>query len=141
MLLEAEGIVEPSPRAERTRSKPTQPHSALDRLLQRFAALGAGTAYADEPRPEVEAQVRDLLERYRAALQTKNVDEVAALYVSFSERQRDALRGYLANAKDLTVELADIASRRTARTWPCRSPATTASSMPRVVAPCASRCV
>jgi len=108
LLLESEGIVEPSPRAERTRSKPTQPHSALDHLLERFAALGAAPARADELSPETDVQVRDMLERYRAALQTKNLDEIAALYVSFSERQRDALRGYLANAKDLTVELADI---------------------------------
>jgi uncharacterized caspase-like protein len=108
LLLESEGIVEPSPRAERTRPKPPAPHSALDRLLERFATLGGGAAYADELSPEVDVQVRDLLERYRRALQIKSVDEVAALYVSFSERQREALGGYLANANDLTVEMADI---------------------------------
>ena len=36
LLLESEGIVEPSPRAERTRRKP-EPHSALDRLRNRLA--------------------------------------------------------------------------------------------------------
>jgi len=108
LLLESEGIVEPSPRAERTRPKPPAPHSALDRLLERFATLVGGAAYADELSPEVDVQVRDLLEHYRRALQIKSVDEVAALYVSFSERQREALGGYLANANDLTVEMADI---------------------------------
>jgi TolB-like protein len=108
LLLESEGIVAPSPRAERTRRKP-EPHSALDRLRDRVAALAAGPAWADELTPEVEAQVRELLERYRDGLVSKNVDEVASLYVSFSEPQRDALRKYLDSASDLVVELADVA--------------------------------
>jgi uncharacterized membrane protein len=52
--------------------------------------------------------VQALLERYRHAVEVKNVDEVAQLYVAFSERQREALRAYLATANDLTVELADV---------------------------------
>jgi TolB-like protein len=108
LLLEAEGIAEPSPRAERTRRKP-EPHSAVDHLLNRVASLVSPPAFADELTPEVDAQVRAFLERYRHALESKNVDEVAALYVSFSDRQRAALQSYLANAKDLVVELSDIA--------------------------------
>ena len=107
LLLEAEGIAEPSPRAERTRRKP-EPRSALDRLLDRFASLAAAPAYADEVTAAVDAQVHAFLERYQHALESKNLDEVAALYVAFSERQRAALHSYLANAKDLVIELSDI---------------------------------
>jgi TolB-like protein len=109
LLLEAEGIVEPSPRAARTQTqtKP-EPRSAVDDLLRRLASLVAAPARADELTPAVEQAVRALLERYREAVQRKDVDAVGALYVSFSDRQRDALRTYLASADDLSVELADI---------------------------------
>ena len=108
LLLESEGIAEPSPRAERTRRKPPSPHSALERLRRGLDGLVRGTAYADELTPQVEDQVHDFLELYRGAVQSKNVDDVAKLYVSFSERQGDALRAYLASANDLVVELGDI---------------------------------
>ncbi len=108
LLLESEGIVEPSPRAQRTRRN-SEPHSALDRPPTFLAQLLAGSpAYADELTSEDEAAVRDFLERYRQALTAKNADEVASLYASFSDRQRAALRGYFANANDLTVELTDV---------------------------------
>ena len=107
LLLESEGIVEPSPRAERTRRK-SEPHSALDHLLDRFAGLLSSPARADTVSPDVESQVHDFLDRYRRAMESKNVDEVAALYAGFSDRQREALRVYLANANGLTVELTDI---------------------------------
>jgi TolB-like protein len=108
LLLESEGIVEPSPRAERTRRKP-EPRSALDALLDRVAAIVAQPALGAELAPETDAQVREFLERYRHALESKDLDEITRLYVTFSERQRTALRGYLNNADALTVELADIA--------------------------------
>jgi TolB-like protein len=107
LLLEAEGVVAPSPRAERTQRKP-EPRSALDSLLERVASLITATAHASELSPEVEQQVRALLERYRQAVETKNIDEVARLYVSFSDRQQAALRAYLANATDLSVELVNV---------------------------------
>lgn len=107
LLLEAEGIVEPSPRAERTRRKPG-PRSAIDDVLHAVAGLFVPPAYAAEVSAEADEQIRAMLERYRQAVEVKNVDAVAALYVAFSERQRDALRAYLATANDLVVELADI---------------------------------
>jgi TolB-like protein len=110
LLLEAEGVGVGggAPRIERTEPKPATPHSSLDHLRRGLNGILAGTAYADEPTPGVDAEVREFLERYRAALASKNVDEVAALYVSFADRQRDALRGYFANADGLTVELGDV---------------------------------
>ena len=107
LLLEAEGVLQPSPRAERTRPK-TQRRSAIDSMLRGLAALTVGEARADEVTPAVEQQVRDLLDVYRQALQTKNIDEVASVYVAFSERQKTALSTYLANAKDLVVEFSDV---------------------------------
>ncbi len=108
LLLEAEGVVAPSPRVERTRRKPER-HSALDSLWNRVARIvTVSEARADAVTPEVERQVRALLDRYRVALESKNLDEVATVYVSFSERQKAALRTYLANAKDLVVEIADV---------------------------------
>jgi TolB-like protein len=105
LLLEAEGIAEPSPRAERTRPKTISPQSSLDWL---WRTLIGGTAYGAEPGPEVDAEVRALLEQYRSSLERKNLDDAADLYASFSDRQRDALRSYLNNADALIVELADI---------------------------------
>ena len=108
LLLESEGIVEqPTPRAQRS---PTPArHSSIDRLLDYFADGGARPAYADDAPAEVDTQVREFLERYRHALEAKDVDAVASMYTSFSDRQRAALRSYLDNANDLTIEIADIA--------------------------------
>jgi TolB-like protein len=107
LLLEAEGIVEPSPRVQRTQPKP-QRRSALDAALERMASVLLPPAAADEIGADVEQQVRALLERYRLAVEKKNLDEVAAVYVTFSDRQRTALRTYLDTATELTVEITDI---------------------------------
>ena len=107
LLLEAEGVVEPSPRAERTQPK-RQRHSALRGALDRVAAVLLPAAHAAEVPPDVDQQVRDLLERYRRAVEGKNLDDVAAVYVTFSDRQRTALRTYLDTANDLAVEITDV---------------------------------
>jgi TolB-like protein len=107
LLLESEGIVEPSPRVERTQPKKER-HSAIEHALDRFAALLLPAAHAEEVSPEIDQQVRALLERYRRAVEGKNLDEVAGAYVTFSDRQRTALRTYLDTANDLAVEIADI---------------------------------
>ena len=65
-------------------------------------------AYAEEPGPDVDTQVLEVLEEYRGALQQKDLDRLAALYVSFTPRQRDALHEYLQNAAGLIVELSDV---------------------------------
>jgi hypothetical protein len=107
LLLESEGIVEPSPRVERTQPKKER-HSAIEHALDRFAALLLPAAHAEEVSPEIDQQVRALLERYRRAVESKNLDEVAGAYVTFSDRQRTALRTYLDTANDLAVEISDI---------------------------------
>jgi len=111
LLLEAEGVVEPSPRAERTRRRADK-QSWLGGALERVAALVVAPAHAEEVSASVDAEVRALLERYRLALQQEDLDAVAALSVSFSERQRAALRTYFANADNFVVEIADVTVTR-----------------------------
>ncbi len=111
LLLEAEGVVEPSPRAERTRRRADK-QSWLGGALERVAALVVAPAGAEEVTASVDQEVRALLERYRLALQQKDLDAVAALSVSFSDRQRAALRAYFANADNFVVEIADVTVTR-----------------------------
>ena len=54
------------------------------------------------------AEVRQVIEAYRDALEHKDLDRLVGLYLSFSARQREALRAYLDNATGLTVEMSDI---------------------------------
>jgi TolB-like protein len=70
--------------------------------------LLSAIAYAAEPQGAAESDVRQLLEEYRRALEQKDPDRLADLYVSFSAHRRDALREYFNNADDFTVELADV---------------------------------
>lgn len=107
LLLEAEGIVAPSPRAERTQPR-RQRRSALEGALERVAAALLPAAHAAEVPAEVDQQVRALLERYRHAVESKNLDDVATVYVTFSDRQRTALRTYLDTANELAVEITDV---------------------------------
>lgn len=69
-----------------------------------LSRIGYGHAQLLEP----PAPVGQLLEEYRVALEQKDLNHLAALYVTFSARQREALHEYLQNAADLTVELADV---------------------------------
>ncbi len=78
------------------------------RAVDRFAALLLPAARAEEVSPDVDQQVRTLLDRYRRAVESKDLDEVASAYATFSDRQRTALRTYLDTANDLVVEITDI---------------------------------
>ena len=64
-------------------------------------------AYAQQDGAE-EAAVRRLLESYRAALETKNLDQLAAIQVAMSDSQRDALRRYFENAESLKVQFTNV---------------------------------
>jgi hypothetical protein len=81
-------------------------HSPQSWLVGVAGLLTPQAAAAAEP--TIEAGVHALLEEYRAALEAKHLDQLAALYVSFSGKQREALRTYLDNATNLNVEIKEI---------------------------------
>jgi TolB-like protein len=110
MALWAERLARPRARS------PHRQHEGADSpsLMQTMWSAGVGVAYAVEPEAtppglDLEAQVRQLLNDYREAHELKQIDRLASQWVKFSERQREALRRYLDQADDLTLELSDVA--------------------------------
>ena len=55
-----------------------------------------------------EAGVKQLLERYRTALEAKNMEQLASIYLSLSDNTRDALNRYFQSANDLKVQFSDV---------------------------------
>jgi TolB-like protein len=110
LLLETEGVVgEAAPASSKTPTAPRPgPQSRTSDSRWKLAALLSSPAYAEPPDAGVDVEVREVLEAYRGALQQKDLDRLATLYVTFSPRQRDALREYLQNAAGLIVELSDV---------------------------------
>jgi TolB-like protein/ketosteroid isomerase-like protein len=108
LMLQAEGVVE-EPKPSPALQAPTAgPQSCLGNSIWKLAAL-SDVAYAEGPDADVATAVRQVLEDYRNALERKDLDRMASLYVVFPPRQREALREYLDNAAGLTVEVADVA--------------------------------
>ncbi|MBX3028291.1 hypothetical protein KF840_25655 [bacterium] len=65
---------------------------------------GGGVAWADDASAEVTA----LLEAYRAALEKKDIEAVAAVHVSLTDEQRAGFDRYFASADDLRVTIGDV---------------------------------
>ena len=65
----------------------------------------AATAFAADPS---EAEVKQLLERYRTALETKDMEQIAAIYVEVTPSMRDALTRYFATADNLKVSFSNF---------------------------------
>ena len=71
-------------------------------------------AWADEPpMPPAasatdEAGIRELLEKYRTALESKDLDRLASVQESMSEGQREALLRYFDNANKLEVKFTNL---------------------------------
>ena len=113
LLLETEGMVgdavAPTPsRLPAASPAPTERHTRRGMGIPALAWALTRPAFAVEPDPAVETDVRAMLDAYRGALQDKDLDRLAALYVTFSQRQRDATRAYLQNAAELVIEFSDI---------------------------------
>src|SRR5262249_59286325 len=68
--------------------------------------LGPRSAWADEVpgRDEIMA----FLERYRRAIEARDLETLAGLYVQFPEEQRTALVHYFKDSSDLRVKLEDV---------------------------------
>ena len=76
----------------------------VGRVFQQAAA-----AYAtDVPASTEAAQALRSLEEYRSALEHKDIEQLASLYVALSEQQRENLRAYFDNASDLKVEITEV---------------------------------
>ena len=64
-------------------------------------------AWADEKSPD-EAAVRVLLQKYRNALEAKDMEQLAAIQEQMSAGQREALARYFENAGSLKVQFTDL---------------------------------
>jgi ketosteroid isomerase-like protein len=62
-------------------------------------------AYASEADQEA---IRALLERYRSALESKDVGRVEVLHIALPDPTRDALRRYFQNAEHLQVQFSKL---------------------------------
>ena len=58
--------------------------------------------------PASEEEIRALIDRYKAALESREPDEVAALCITFTAEQRKKHEKYFKNAEGLTVTFEDI---------------------------------
>jgi ketosteroid isomerase-like protein len=97
------GTAEP-PRVARPQRPAWTKIAAAVAAVTLLSRIGYGHAQLLNP----PAPVNQVLEEYRVALEQKDLDHLAGLYVAFSARQREALREYMENAAGLTVELADV---------------------------------
>jgi hypothetical protein len=70
----------------------------------------AGAALAAEPDASQASrqEVIDVIERYRLAIQSKEVDELDALYIAMPGRLRMAFERYFGNADDLAVTFSNV---------------------------------
>jgi TolB-like protein/ketosteroid isomerase-like protein len=114
LLLETEEVVDevvpprrkrPSPRAKRPR---VEPRSGWESPWYRQVMGFASVAYAADIESQTDAEVRQLLDDYRMALEHKDLTRLATLYVSFPARRRETLRQYFESAGDLNVEVVDL---------------------------------
>jgi class 3 adenylate cyclase/TolB-like protein/ketosteroid isomerase-like protein len=99
MLLEAEGGAAPPP-------APATPgrRSALPRWFAPCDLLQP-PAFADDG---AQAEIRDVLERYRRATEAREIQALAALYSDFPPEQRAAQQKYFENVRDLRVAIENI---------------------------------
>jgi TolB-like protein len=113
LLLEAEGLLQPPG----VTGPDPEPRSGIDALGGWFDFVVGRAHAADAPPTPVAdstTRVAAFLEGLRADLASKDVERVAAHYVSFSERQRTALQSYMDAADNLEVEFDDVATAKEA---------------------------
>jgi ketosteroid isomerase-like protein len=103
MLLEAEGGVGPNPAP----GPASERRSALPRWLARLQI--AGVALADDA--DAHAAILEALERYRRAMEARDLQTLSTVYVEFPAEQQAAQQRYFDNVRDLkiSIENPDIA--------------------------------
>lgn len=111
-MLEAQGIASPEDESPRRApaERPPPPPEPRSHWFPRFElvrrAVAQETARLRTPAPPQDT-IRQLIEEYRRAHEAKQIDRVARLWDGFSSKQHAAMRRYLDQAGDLTLELAD----------------------------------
>jgi TolB-like protein len=114
MLLQAEGVTkverkDPVGSTEPHARRAPGTHPDCDHRLSWCAALGLASVAAAQTATEgTEELARQLLESYRRAQEEGNLDQIAALHVSFSESRRKAIQAYLVNIEDLRVRFTGV---------------------------------
>ncbi|HVM96032.1 MAG TPA: caspase family protein [Candidatus Acidoferrales bacterium] len=114
LLLETEDVVENPTPSRRKRATPSAkrsrpgPRSGWEEPWYRHVLNFASIAYAGELPSDAQDEVRKLIEEYRQALERKDLDRLETLYVTFPGKRRDSLRQYFENARQLSVEVADL---------------------------------
>ncbi len=111
LLLESEDLVDAPPAkptaTPRARTAPRR-RSALENGLPLVSGWFIGTAEAQTSGEPREAEVLALMQSYREALEARDLDRLATLYVEFPQRRRDTLRQYFESSRNLKVEIADV---------------------------------
>jgi class 3 adenylate cyclase/TolB-like protein/ketosteroid isomerase-like protein len=103
LLLEAEGA-RPAPRSA-PGAAPAQEPEATSRWLD---ALSFPSSAAAAEAPDQEGAVRDVLERYRQAMEAGDVEVLTSLYAGLTDEQRAAQERYLANVEKLKVAIGEV---------------------------------
>jgi len=92
---------------------PTEPRSGRSfhwRTTVAYAQEGGPIANGGQAGAEAaeKTAIRQLLEQYKAALEAKDIKQLAAIHVKMSKRQRDAQQRYFDNADELRVEISNV---------------------------------
>jgi TolB-like protein len=103
--IESGSGTEPGPEPEKKPSAPAEPHSWI-RWLEPDVAWAADDTM-DGPSSDA-AEISELLVRYGEAMERESVDELAAMYTSYSDEQRRAQEQFFDAVADLRVEITQI---------------------------------
>jgi adenylate cyclase len=104
MLLEAESGAAPKPAKPAGPAQSGQPRSALPRWLADALPLAPRRALAADDRSEI----LTVLEAYRRATETKELQALAAVYAEFPPEQQAAQQRYFENVRDLRVNIDNV---------------------------------
>jgi TolB-like protein len=110
LLLEAEDETSEGATQSDGSGFPNQrPVDEVRRKLQswlRLVSIVPGAAWAEQPgKNGEEGEIRVVLETYRQAYETKDLELLNSVYIDLSPKQRKAREKYFQNARDLEVEI------------------------------------
>ena len=102
MLLEAEGA-SAAPPARPPHEQVPGPHSALPQWRAMARLLAAAPAWADDS--AARTAILDVVERYRRAIEARDLRALGALYADFSPEQQAAQQRYFDNVRNLKISI------------------------------------